>query len=210
MYLTGGFTQGITSAAEFYSAMPVVPIGTDRAARVGNEIEPVSLRVKGIINIDTLFANSRDITVHLFCLESKSIRNFDQVGDVDSNFLISSIDGGISNIQFDGSVSQSLNMVDTRGYKVHKHLKVRLGKGLGTTNPPSLATQGVVTPYKAHHYFDFKIKVPKKLKYQGTYQYPDLFAPFLCMGWVYNDDAAVSSEELVFAEVQSQLVFKNA
>lgn len=187
------FTRGITSTAEVYSCLPPVAVSTTSAnshTRVGDQITPTSLVVKGRVSFTDNLALSRNITVHIFCLSAHAVRNFDNYTAIPITSLLDN--GAGSDVNFDGTVGRSMYPVNRESFTVHKYLKFPLYKGYNNTNASvSTPADSSVFIGRTSKEFTIRIKTPKVLKYALAGNYPQNFAPFLCMGWTYNDDATM-------------------
>jgi len=199
------FTRGITSVAEIYPCLPPVNVSTSSAnshTRVGDLITPTSLTIKGRVSFTFNTQVARSITVHIFCLSAHAVKNWDNYSAIPITTLLDN--GAGSDVQFDGTVRTSLLPVNRQTFTVHKYLKFPLVKALGNTNASiSTPTDSVISPGYTSKEFTIRLKTPKFLKYALSGSYPQNFAPFLCMGWTYNDEATAG-------DAPSQLITMNS
>ena len=209
------FTQGITSSAELYSLIPEMYQGVEEGMIMGARIMPTSLHVDFAFGIPYSVGKSLDITAHLFCLTNNNIKSYNQIGSVTTNFLRDPTVASPGNITgFTGGFQNAMIPVDTRSFKVLAHKKIHLKKGALLTNE-GLAGIGVVCPGQVIKHLRVKVKLPKVLKYEVTTStaiepYPTNAAPFWCLGWVYNDDTSVGSQQYVEVTAVATMKYKNA
>jgi len=209
------FTQGITSAAEYYSLLPAIELGAEEGTMVGNRIMPVSCTVDFAFNFPYGDAPALDITAHLFCLTNNNIKSYNQIGSVTTNFLRDPTVASPGNITgFTGGFQNAMIPVDTRAFKVIAHKKIHLKKGSGVTNEASMG-YGVACPGTVIKHLRVKVPLPKVLKYEELTSttiepYPTNYAPFWCLGWVYNDDTTVGSSQHVQVSAVATMKYKNA
>ena len=209
------FTQGITSSGELYSLLPKMYEGVEEGTMSGARILPQSLVVEFAFNFPYSVGKSLDITAHLFCLTNNNIKSYNQIGSVTTNFLRDpTVASPGATTGFTGGFQNALLPVDTRAFKVLAHKKIHLKKGSLLTNE-GLGGIGVVCPGQVIKHHRIKIKLPKVLKYEQTSsntieEYPTNFNPFWCLGWVYNDDTSVGSQQYVEVTAVSTMKYKNA
>jgi len=209
------FTQGITSAAEYYSLLPAIELGAEEGTMVGNRIMPISCHVDFAFNFPYGDATALDITAHLFCLTNNNIKSYNQIGSVTTNFLRDPTVANPGNITgFTGGFQNAMIPVDTRAFKVLAHKKIHLKKGVGVSNEAS-SSAAVVCPGQVIKHLRVKVKLPKVLKYEELTSttiepYPTNYAPFWCLGWVYNDDTSVGSSQHVQVSAVATMKYKNA
>ena len=209
------FTQGITSAGEFYSLIPRIELGGEEGTMIGARIMPTSLVVDFAFNFPYGDATALDITAHLFCLTNNNIKSYNQIGSVTTNFLRDPTVAAPGNVTgFTGGFQNAMIPVDTRAFKVLAHKKIHMKKGVGITNEAS-SSVAVVCPGQVIKHLRVKVKLPKVLKYEEvtstTIQpYPTNYAPFWCLGWVYNDDTSVSHSQHVQVTAVATMKYKNA
>jgi len=182
---------------------------------VGNRIMPTSCYVDFAFNFPYGDATALDITAHLFCLTNNNIKSYNQIGSVTTNFLRDPTVANPGNITgFTGGFQNAMIPVDTRAFKVLAHKKIHMKKGVGVTNEAS-SSAAVVCPGTVIKHLRVKVKLPKVLKYEELTSttiepYPTNYAPFWCLGWVYNDDTSVGSSQHVQVTAVATMKYKNA
>jgi len=204
------FSSAITSTSELYACIPQTSQGTSDHNRIGDSISPTS----AYINLNMVATSATDmqpwdVTAHVFVLSAKQVKYMDNLSAVPITELI---DNGQGNaISFDGTLPTTLFKVNTAGFTVHAHRKVRLVKNFGWSNnatgvPPTGVPQGsIVVDSRAYANVKIKVPLPKKLRYiRDLANYPDNSAPFLCIGWVRND-ASGDTAAHTFIEVEGKV-----
>jgi len=209
------FTRGITSVSEVYSCLPPLVQSSSTAnsfTRIGDQVSPTKLIIKGRVSFTYNTVLSRNITVHIYVLSAKAVRSFANYTAIPITQLLAS--GASTDVGFDGTNYNADLPVQRDSFTVHKHLKIPLKKGLGLSNPGlgdlsgSCITAGTTT--KA---FTISLKPPKTLKYgPQAATYPQNYAPFMCVGWTYNDAPTAGDEPSTIVTMntcQAQLYFKD-
>jgi len=194
------FNSIISGATQFSCAMPTLQLGTNAYTRIGDLIQPTSLKVALDVRIKggtSSTGNPVDLTVVLYYGYCKKYKNWNDVNTNSAtlaNQLLST--GGISALTsvdtqpFAGLQSDSHLPVNSTIWKLKKKT-VRLfkcpGYLNGATSPGLLAG-----PSKYNHTFflDYTDMLPAKLKYEDGDPLPENFAPVWSMGYYYNDATA--------------------
>lgn len=209
------FTRGIPSTLEVYSCLPPIVQSSATAnsyTRIGDQITPTKLVIKGRVSFTYNTILARNITVHIFVLSAKAVRCFANWSAIPITLLLAS--GAGTDVSFDGTNYNAALPIQRDTFTVHKHLKIPLKKGFGMTNPSLADVSGSsLTIGNTTKEFSISLKPPKTLKYGAqAATYPQNYAPFLCMGWTYNDTATAGDEpsQLVTMNIcQSHLYFKD-
>ena len=220
---TGGqaFNSVIHSgASEMYSLIPPVspPATAGDAAgdwqRANNDITPLSCKTTWHFAL-TPVARSMNIVVVLYCLQSKSQRDYAELGatfPTGPYFLKNGIATQIS--QFDGipvSGDLPVNIEDfTLLHKKKFHLCNNVGLPNGDVTAGNSPNVSGGQSYREHSYY---YKCPKQLRYtpgSGT-QYPQGHAPFWMVGY-YHVDGSVPDvfEQDLTVSWCTQMTFKDA
>jgi len=213
------FTSAITSTNEMYCCLPSIQIGSGDHNRIGAEVAPKSLTVKGWVTLDPGVEEksygSNDIEVHMFFLTSKQIKSEAHWTEVDVTQLLNT--GVGNNTSFDGSTYKSLLDVNRSDFNLIKRKVIRLRKSWGNPDTQRIGGTMDVTSFDTPKYnakFSVKIPVPKKLKYttDGT-SVATNFYPFMVAGFCIpnNADGAQSFDYTRFHVLaQSHLYYKDA
>lgn len=185
-----GFSSAIVGASEIYAAIPHMVQGQTNATRIGDTISPVSAHVNFRIEAFGINNNNAvDKTVHIFMLESLSVKSLDNYTAIPISELLELGQG--SNGRFDGTLYRTLCPINKRAFRVLHHKKIRLVKGfgnpVGSTSATAGTTDGVGSTYRHYADVNLRVKLPKVLKYdKTTSKYPTNSAVFFCIGYVDN------------------------
>lgn len=215
-------TDITSSNTEFFVVIPPTVQGVDSFTRLANEISPSRCKVYLRLSLNQLIATSTtcavDITVHVFLLSSKSIKDYVFITGMDARELLRVGDG--SNVAFDGTTYTAAYPVNTDAYTVHSHKTVRMIKNFGqqgitevATTAAGATTQPITVNPTYFRSLTFNVPLPKTLKYEDrTKVYPTNAAPFLAIGWCYSGSGPPTiplSQSPLVAEAQTQMWFKD-
>lgn len=186
-----GFSSAVTGVGEIYAAIPRVHQGNDDFQRVGNQLSPKRVQLKLDICAKVYNDNgSRDRTVHVFLLTSKSVKSLDNYSAIPITQLLNKGDG--TNVSFDGTCFHAQYPVNTSEFTVLRHMSTRMVSGFGQANSTTSATAGttdaVISPSHQYAHVTMNVKVPKTFKYAAVGQsYPTNSAPFIVIGFTNNN-----------------------
>lgn len=159
------------------------------ALRLGDRLKPKSLKVKGIVslNIDGVPPLQRDIYVRVLILTQKGLTNGGAVlaGGVDTAHLLKTgyATTTQNQVNFSGNTMDLSYPVNTDKFRVYMDKRIRLS---------ACAPTGVeaIQRYSATWSYRFK-KLPASLTFdEGTGDWANNFAPFVCVGYAYSDGTA--------------------
>jgi len=218
------FNSVISGASQFSCALPSVIPGTNSFTRIGELIQPTSLKVALDVRLKAGAPQTypHDLTIVLYYGYCKKYKNWNDV-DTNSATLADQLlqCGGTSVLTsmdtqpFAGLQSDSHLPVNTTIWKLKKKT-CRLYKAPGVLNATSGALPGnPAVPNKNNHTFilDYTDMLPAKLKYEDEFaDLPENFAPVWSMGYYYNDttppDATAGSGILEF-KTNRMMYFKD-
>jgi len=170
------------SNADLDACLPIVSLGTGDWNRIGARISPKSLVVRGTVYITSRDMDiNRPIEVRLLGFTQNDLRNCAQVADVDTANLLRGFNG--ATVPYDGTLTNQTFPINDELFKRLFDKKIKLSEQIAGTY------EGADFRTSAYHY-SFKIKCPKYLKYDGTDNYPNNFAPFMAVGYTYLDGSA--------------------
>jgi hypothetical protein len=207
------FNQSISQLADIYHLLPNVIQGLNSDQRVGNQIEPKSLRIQLALQLispsaivmpptgGTQITYPENITVHLFFLRSRQVDDPTLVGNIPITQLMARSPEGLNPQEFDGSYWNSRLPINRAQFSVIKHIQVHMRKGNGWYSfvnnsnvtgmlvPPQLGQDGAYSsPDQAVKHMTISIPVPKKIYYANELQnQPKNYFPFMCVGWTKNE-----------------------
>lgn len=205
------FSTAITSTNEIYALIPKVSQGTDDYQRVGQTIQPKSLKVNIQCALGT--ANSSQIVVDFFFCTAKNVKDVKLTNQLLTANLLN--DGQGNNIAYDGTSYTAMCPVNSSEFTLIKRKRVILRKGgydyntLYSGGGPSTDTMTYNSAM-----FSVKIPLPKKLTYltAGDLAPTNAF-PFMMVGFHAIDQyggTALTPTLPLYVQAQSQLYFKDA
>ena len=161
------FTCAITGTGEIYSLIPRISQGTDDHNRIGNEIQPTSLKATFTAAINGKMIASDYVDVDFYFLTSKQIKTQASVASVPILRMLNQGDG--TNVGYTGALYNSHYPVNTSEFTLIKKKTCRLFKCQDQPNTQgSGGTNSYVGGGRLQHYQTFSVKIPfpKKLKYE--------------------------------------------
>ena len=182
--------------------------------RIGDEISPVSLTVKGTIALNPEISQSALVFVDLFFLHSKSIKNQANNNQILTANLLFAGNGGVTS--YDGTSFHGMLPVNTDDFTVIKRKRFYLSKASNNPNTfPSLGPgPSAVSLHDTVKHFSIKVPLVKTLKYtDASISNPTNTYPFLCMGWGFADNngqTVGNTTTSVWLQAQSHLYYKDA
>lgn len=185
------------------------PSGNTEQQRMGDRIKPKSLKVKGIVSLNQTNPpqSNQPIYVRILILSQKDIKLGSSVlgGSVDTSNLLQPAFAGTGNDQtpFVGATQDLLYPVNKQKFKVYMDKVIKL------TPVVSSGSREQNPGYCAKYSYRFK-SLPTSLTYDdGAGDWPNNFAPFVCVGYAYADN---SSEDVLRVQhnCYSTLEFEDA
>lgn len=189
------------SSADCEPVIPEVSQGTTSRDRTGDRLTPKSLRLNGIVSLNTAVSppNGRsDIYARVMVLAQKDVKTGGQVlgGSVNAGSLLKPGFGGTAIEQpFAGDTQDILKPINTDLFRVYMDKTFKL----------SQVSEGAIEQngsYSALWSYTFtKKNLPASLTYdEGNVDWANNFAPFLCVGYAYSDG---TSPDTVATKVMS-------
>jgi len=198
------FNNNISASPELYPVILDIPEGTAYNQRLGNQVRPKYLTVKGMIAIDKSVDYPIDLECRAFLLTDKSHKtNVDVQNRSDVNHLL---DDGISTgpFPYDGTVKNHLALVNREQYTVLKDKRFKLSHNIFA------ASQAEFTRPE-YHRFSWTVKVPTLKFDSDAGDTATNFAPFFALGWVQpNNYEATSITTPVSVVLTSVLHYEDA
>lgn len=209
-----GFNGPIASTSEMYACIPRLSQGVGDHQRIGNQIRPTSLRVKGIVSLQSNSRDSSHAVVDIYFCTSKVIKSELRSASVLINKLLNLGDG--NNTDYDGTTLKAEMPINTSEFTLLKHKRIILQKSADSPNSYADISTAAVSvasqPYAKH--FDVKIPMPKTLTYQtDANTTPSTYYPFMVIGWNFGDNNGGSYPALpgqVNVQAQSFMYYKDA
>lgn len=208
------FTSAITSSSEAYNCIPQVAQGTDDYQRVGNQIQPVSLVVKGTVSLLPTNLNSEAVYADIYFLTCKNVKDQRDQAQLPITTLLNYGNG--TNGQYDGTSFISASPINKTQFTQLRHLRIKLVKVKGDPNAALTGTataDASVSPATYSNTFSVKITLPKKLTYEAAGDvWPTNSYPFMVAGFhgvdTTGDTAPINPR--IRIQAQAQMYYKDA
>lgn len=192
----------IASAAECYPMVPQITQGTGDFQRVGHKVRGKYLYIKGYVQYNTSFLDTLSTgqtiyvppaTLRVLVLSQKNVKVGSAVStSIDTNHLLKDNVGTGTARAYTASVMDNIAPINKDLFRVHMDKKIKLN--FRDTNyyvGGGNAVQSVAVGNDRTKYFTCRIKCPATLAFDdGNGNWPNTFAPFLCMGGVNDDGSA--------------------
>lgn len=211
------FNSGITANADYIAILPSIAQGTGQNARIGNEIKPLKLVIRGHIIYDTLDANlladARMLGARLFCFQDKATKTYNN-----NIYNFQLLDDGGSSVTFTGTAINFITPHNSQQFKFFADRKYKILKPFGTTNDTTPASTSSIMSMNTTMYHPFVITITQKqlpaiLKYDMTdsINNPVNFCPMLALGYadLLNSAADTTTTQLKMQFV-STLTYEDA
>lgn len=201
------YNSGITSSSDFLKLLPVITQGVAQNSRVGSEIKPIKLVVRGYLVYNSYAnANATMLGPRVFLMQQKQIRSY---ANGITNFDL--LDLGGDGINFTGAALDFVSPHNKDAFYFYADKKTKMLKPYGYTGTISSSTMMTDIPSNLFYPFTVTIKpgsngFPSLLKYDnnsGSNQYPTNFAPYLAMGYC---NLLNFSPDVVDAQVSMEFV----
>lgn len=208
-----GFNGQIASTSEMYACIPRLTQGAGDHQRIGNQIQPTSLTVKGLVSLQSRSAESAHAVVDIYFLTSKQVKTELLYASTLITKLLNNGDG--TNTDYDGTTYHAEKPINTSEFTLLKHKRIILDKSSDSPNSYADLTgaaSSVIKSYSKH--FNVKIPMPKSLTYQtDANTTPASYYPFMVIGWNFGDNNGGSFPALpgmVNLQAQSFMYYKDA
>lgn len=181
------YNSGITSSSDFLKLLPIITQGVAQNSRVGSEIKPIKLVVRGYLVYNSYSnANATMLGPRMFLMQQKQIRSY---ANGITNFDLLDLGGDGTN--FTGAALDFVSPHNKDAFYFYADKKTKMLKPYGYTNNISSSTSMSDIPSNLFYPFTITIRpgsngFPATLKYDnasGSNQYPTNFAPYLAMGY---------------------------
>jgi len=190
----------INGAADWYRCLPLVARGTNSNQRVGDHIQPTSLKMNWSFRFGTEDENTRDIFVVLYVLQSKSDKDYktnNAGGALAANFNQYLDNGNDTTTYFAGTWVDSQKPINKENFTlIHKKI-IPLIKGSGVPNGSGVvpSARGMYTherSVRATCSYTMK-NIPQLLYSDVSLARPSNFAPVWAVGYYYGDGTAADT-----------------
>jgi len=193
-----GLHNAFISSADLFGVLPPLTQGVDAFERIGDKIKPVSLRLKGCLSFNGNVTSASPLVIKLYVLQWKPQR--DSVSGFASVPVAQLLDAGGSLTSFDGSAIRAMLPINKNDFDVLATRTFKISDSANENHKCETASYSINVP------------LPSRLLYQaGGRTSPSNFAPFMCIGWFYEDGATPAAEDaFVYNTTHAMLYFKDA
>lgn len=208
------FSTAITGTGELYALIPPVTTGDDDYQRIGNQLQPVSLKVKIQCALGALASSS--VYVDFWFLHSKNIKDAKHTAQVAIQKLLN--DGNGQNVPYDGTSYTAMLPLNKTEFTLITHKRILLKKPYG--DPQGLYSGAGAPPNSVDSLaantktLSVNINLPKNLTYEQKTDYvPSNTFPFMAVGFTATDQfggTALTPTLPIYVQAQSQLYYKDA
>lgn len=169
------FNAQIDSPGDAYGLLPSIANGSGDNTRVGNRITPRGLLVSLNVYMSTDAGSPPGTTLlpRILVMQQKSQTGFQPGLSVDFARLL---DRGQGEHAFTGELVNYREPINTDSFHVYKDIKTKIGVGNGDENLSVISKT-----------YKFWVPCPKTLLYADGQNYPQNFAPFICVGFARAD-----------------------
>jgi len=192
----------INTSNDWYRCLPLVARGTNSNQRVGDKIQPTSLKLNWSFRFDTRDQNTRDIYVVLYVLQSKSLKDYKTNGTngaLPDNFQQYLDNGNDTTTYFQGTWVDAQKPINRENFTLlHKKI-ILLCKGSGLPNGSGVVGvstgDGMYTherSVRATSSYTFK-NLPQLLYSDVSLSRPSNFSPVWAVGYYYGDGTAADT-----------------
>lgn len=192
----------ISSAAECYPMVPQITQGNGDFQRIGDKVRGKYLYIKGMVQYNTAYLDLLSTgqttfvppaTLRVLILSQKNIKVGSEVStaaDV-AHLLKDNVGTGTARAYTSG-VFDNVAPINKDLFRVHMDKKIKLNfRDTNYFAGGGNAVQAGMVGNDRTKYFSCRIKCPATLTFDdGNGNWPNTFAPFLCMGGVNDDGSA--------------------
>jgi len=203
-------TLSTLAASDLYPMLPSVSQGVGANQRVGNTINPKSIKTHFALYFNNDSVNTANLYVRLLCVSSRECKSYANAASLEGGNLFLNGLGGAMDLS--GNYSDNLKRnqflpVNKKSWIVHHDKTVHLAKGYGFTNndntPPRTPTGYV--PLCARLTLDTPHKAA--LKYDSDADsVANNFAPFWC-AYAWTADNGTASIYPIQIDTRSEMLF---
>lgn len=192
----------LSNTPNIFACIPRISAGVAQGERIGSEIRPKQLRIRGVVGLSGKVNQAWDIRLRVMVVQNRSIltqtNTVGFVSDVSTNLLMSTSGGGAT-VGYTGEIANHFLPINTDKYLVLHDQEFPLSAPAGTVSfqgPPLTAGTMASMPASAWKALDIKVKLPARLRYDDgniPTALPTNSAPYLLMGWSNPSENAIFS-----------------
>lgn len=201
--------------SDYQRVLPSLAPGMNAGQRIGQEVRPLKLRMRGQIAINGGVSGSDILDVRMIVAQRKDVFQYYEYAELDntSASLLDMAQWGPT--QYKGMQMDNTLPVNTKLWKVYADHVYKVRKGNGNTDGATTNGNQTFVDGKQVQYFDIEIKCPAKLKWdEGDNGGDPLnFAPVVMFGYSQPDGYAAAPDFLnhhVVVMWTAELVYEDA
>jgi len=206
---------GLAGINEFYPALPALTQGTDDYQRVGNKINPTSIKVSLKIGLNPQNIEACSLLGVIYYGTDRAGRTWNNVHPLQTAGILDNGNG--TNSTWTGNRADLAKPTDKKLVTL-KRIVFRLSKTEGIQNADvsgATVTQGNYSTANglSEKNFLLTFRPPKSLTYlTAADTFPQNYAPFFAVGFCHADGSALTGadEELVNVNSRVHMYFKDA
>jgi len=205
------FNSGISSNTEYYGVLPSILAGTTASQRIGDEVRPIRLEIRGYISMSSSIESAAAFMSRMFCFQDKQVRSY----TLGSSTSVNLLQFGAVTTAYTGALLDQTRPKNTDRFRFFCDRKHTFLKPYGyitgslsgsaiTDSAPSLVKYFTITLTQKH--------MPARLKFtdQST-TFPVNFAPFIALGYAgANNETPDTLTTKIGMSFTSTLYYKDA
>jgi len=212
------------SPADLNSLQRVVPAlkrGTESDGIIGSRVQMVSGKTDFIINVASNFTKTCNIIVKLFCLESRKVRDYNEMSTLPPDQLLRT--GNDTTRDWTPSTAvynplQDFLPVNKASFKVHhiKHFHFEKNSGL-MNNDPAISSANSpkqsIFKYTWNWGRDMKLKYDDEALNVGNAMFPTNYAPIWGIVAYYADGSPAGGDDedtVIYCSAINHMYYKDA
>jgi len=187
------FNSAINSTTELFSVLPGIGNGVGANQRIGDQIRPKRIEIRGYINYATnTYSDAALIIARHFCFQPKNIRYQPQTG---TSAGIDLLTNGGAPSNFTGALLDITRPHNNEEYIWYSDKRITFCKPFGVTNnsSPSVTADITAMDKSLVHFFSITLtqkQLPAILKYnEPAATFPINFNPLMALGYAYASNA---------------------
>lgn len=210
------FNSAINSTPDLIKVLPQIGNGTDSSARIGNQISPTKLVIRGYVIYDSSVAGAqvqaRMIGARLFCFSDKTTKSY--ANSIYNYNLLE--EGDSTSGEWTGQTICFSRPHNADQFKWYADKRMKILKPYGLTSNSGAGSTPIASMHSSmYHPFVITItkkNLPSKLTYDATDStvYPVNFAPQLALGYCdLLGGSPDSTTTQIAMQFESTLYFKD-
>jgi len=186
-----------TAGADLYPMIPQVSQGVEANDRIGNALNPKSIRTNFVVYFPAETQNTANVYIRFLCVSSREIKDYSAAPSLAGSNLFLYGDGGCTDLvgqTYAGNlqINQFLP-VNKKSWIVHHDKIVHLARGFGNTTNDSASPRTPTGYVPLCQRFTFDTPHKAAFKYDKPLDTtPNNFAPFWCC-YMWTADAGTIS-----------------